>query len=167
VSQSRAGVVSALVRPPIRQSIVVHQRRDKTFETFVGRIGEWWPLTPFSTGTSRVVRVRFEEHVGGRVYEIWDDGTERDWGRVLDWEPPERFVMTWNITGEPTDVELRFTALEDGTTQVDLEHRGWERLTDAQLGKDCALPGGYLGGSFNRGWTIILGRFTALAEGDR
>jgi uncharacterized protein YndB with AHSA1/START domain len=153
--------------PPIRQLIVVRQQLDRTFATFVRRIGEWWPLTPFSSGTSRVVRVEFEENVGGRVYEIWDDGTERDWGRVLEWQPPERFVMTWNITGEPTDVELRFTSLDDGTTRVDLEHRGWERLTEAQLGEDCALPGGYLGGSFTRGWATILDRFIAAAEGER
>ncbi|HEY4226584.1 MAG TPA: SRPBCC domain-containing protein [Pseudolysinimonas sp.] len=158
--------VIPLARPPIRQSIVVRQLREATFATFVRRIGDWWPLTPFSSGTDRVVRVEFEEHVGGRIYEIWDDGTERDWGQVLEWRPPERFVMTWNITGEPTDVELRFTDLDDGSTRVDLEHRGWERLTEAQLGEDCALPGGYLGGSFTRGWATILRRFVAATEGE-
>lgn len=167
MSETQNASVIPLVRPPIRQSIVVRQHRDRTFETFVRRIGDWWPLAPFSWGTDRIDHVEFEEHRGGRIYEIWDDGTERDWGRVLEWTPPEVFVMSWNITGEPTDVELRFTALDDGSTRVDLEHRGWERLTEAQLGEDCALPGGYLGGSFTRGWTAILDRFIAAAEGDR
>jgi hypothetical protein len=160
----RANVIP-MERPPIRQSIVVRQERDRTFSTFVRRIGEWWPLTPFSWGTGRVVRVEFEQRLSGRIYEVWDDGTERDWGRVIAWHPPESFVMTWNITGEPTDVELQFTALDDGTTRVDLEHRGWDRLTEAQLGEDCALPGGYLGGSFERGWRTILGRLITAAEG--
>jgi hypothetical protein len=39
-----------------------------------------------------------------------------------------------------------------------VEHRGWEALTDAQLGADCALPGGYAGGSYAAGWALILGR---------
>lgn len=71
--------------------------------------------------------------------------------------------MTWNITGEPTDVEL----LSNGTTRVDLEHRGWERLIEAQLEKDCAVPSACLGGSFTRGWRTILGQFTIAAEGER
>jgi hypothetical protein len=33
-----------------------------------------------------------------------------------------------------------------------MAHRGWEKLTDEQLAKDCALPGGYAGGSFDQGW---------------
>lgn len=167
MSEMRHAMVTPLARPPIRQSIVVRQQRDRTFETFIRRIGEWWPLTPFSSGTGRVARVVLEEQRGGRVYEVWDDATGRDWGRVLMWQPPELFAMTWNFTAEPTDVELRFTALDDGSTRVDLEHRGWERLTEAQLGEDCALPGGYFGGSFARGWATILDRFIATAEGDR
>ena len=151
MSDAQRTNVIPLERPPIRQSIVVRQTRERTFDAFVRSIGDWWPLVPFSMGADRIVRVEFEQRLDGRIYEVWDDGTERDWGRVIEWQPPERFVMTWNITGEPTDVELSFTALDDGTTRVDLEHRGWDRLTEAQLGEDCALPGGYLGGSFERG----------------
>ena len=166
MSESLRSNVVPLQRPPIRQSIVVHQERDRTFWTFVRRLGDWWPLTPFSWGADRVARVEFEERLSGRIYEVWSDGTEHDWGQVIAWQPPELFVMTWNITGGPTDVELRFTATDDGTTRVDLEHRGWERLTEAQLGEDCALPGGYLGGSFERGWRTILGSFLTAAEKD-
>ena len=165
MSDAQRTNVIPLERPPIRQSIVVRQTRERTFDAFVRSIGDWWPLVPFSMGADRIVRVEFEQRLDGRIYEVWDDGTERDWGRVIEWQPPERFVMTWNITGEPTDVELSFTALDDGTTRVDLEHRGWDRLTEAQLGEDCALPGGYLGGSFERGWRTILGAFVTAAEG--
>lgn len=155
--------VLPLVRPPIRQSIVVRQSVQRTFDTFVGKIGDWWPSVPFSNGQHRVVGVTFETERGGRVYETWDDGTEVEWGEVLEWSPPRRFVITWNVKGVPTEVEMRFE--EDGdATRVDLEHRGWERLPEALLAEDCALPGGYLGGSFVKGWAIILGRFTATAE---
>ena len=44
------GTVTALRRPPVRQSIVVRSGRRHTFETFVRTIGVWWPVTPFSAG---------------------------------------------------------------------------------------------------------------------
>jgi hypothetical protein len=30
-------------------------------------------------------------------------------------------------------------------------HSGWEKLSDEQLAKDCALPGGYLSGALGLG----------------
>ena len=101
---------------------------------------------------------------GGRVYESWDDGTQVDWGTLRAWEPPERFVMSWNITSVTTEVELQFTALGPALTRVAVEHRGWEALTEEQLAADCALPGGYAGGSFERGWARILACFAAAAD---
>ena len=60
--------------------------------------------------------------------------------------------MTWTMTPAPTEVELTFTALAHRLTRVAVEHRGWEALTEEQLGEDCALPGGYAGGSYAAGW---------------
>jgi uncharacterized protein YndB with AHSA1/START domain len=160
------GEVLAFQRPPIRKSIVVRRGRDAVFAAFVRTIDRWWPVRPFSMGEDRVASVTFERRRGGRIYETWHDGTEREWGIVLEWVPPEGFVMTWNASGTPTEVELRFTAEAMDRTRVDLEHRGWENLSEAQLRADCALPGGYLGGSFNRGWDVILGAFLDAAERD-
>jgi hypothetical protein len=156
--------LTTLHRPPVRQSISVRSSQDHTFDVFVREIGTWWPLQPFSFGTDRVRQVTFERELGGRVFETWDDGTVHEWGRVLIWQPSERFAMTWNITGTPTEVELSFTAEADNRTRVDLEHRGWDKLTEAQLSEACALPGGYLGGSFSAGWTRILRCFSDRAE---
>jgi uncharacterized protein YndB with AHSA1/START domain len=158
------GNVTTLRRPPVRQSTLVRSDREHTFDTFVRTIGIWWPVTPFSAGQDRVRDVTFERCEGGRVYETWQDGTEVDWGSLLTWEPPERFVMTWNMTSVATEVELTFVALGPALTRVAVEHRGWEKLTDSQLAKDCALPGGYAGGSFDKGWAWILGRLAAAAE---
>ncbi|MHC1559628.1 SRPBCC domain-containing protein [Actinomycetospora sp. C-140] len=153
--------VTPLHRPPIRQATTVRSGRAHTFDVFVATIGQWWPLQPYSAGKDRVREVLVEQRVDGRVYERWDDGTEVDWGRLLAWSPPERFVMTWNITPLPTEVELTFTALGPSLTRVAVEHRGWEALSEAQLGEDCARPGGYRGGAFVRGWEEILGAFAA------
>jgi uncharacterized protein YndB with AHSA1/START domain len=170
MTQSRqdqsAGQVTALRRPPVRQSVVVRSDRPHTFGTFVRTIGVWWPVTPFSAGRDQVRDVTFEQHAGGRVYETWQDGTEVDWGEVRVWEPPERFVMTWNMTTVVTEVELTFAVLGPALTRVSVEHRGWEQLTEEQLARDCALPGGYSGGAYSRGWTMILARLaTAAAAG--
>ena len=162
---SAAGTVTALRRPPVRQSVLVRSDRQHTFEVFVATIGTWWPVNPFSAGKDRVRDVTFERWPGGRVYETWHDGTEVDWGEVLVWEPPARFAMTWNMTSVVTEVELTFAELGPALTRVALEHRGWEQLTEEQLARDCALPGGYTGGAYREGWARILGCLAAAAEG--
>jgi len=157
--------VTPLRRPPVRQSTVVRSDREHTFDVFVRTIGIWWPVNPFSAGKDRVRDVTIEPRTGGRVYETWQDGTQVTWGELLAWDPPERFVMTWTMTPVPTEVELTFRVLGPALTQVEVEHRGWEALSDEQLAEDCALPGGYLGGSYAAGWTRILAQMVAAAEG--
>ena len=149
-------------RPPIRQATVVRRDVAHTFSSFVTTIGRWWPLRPISADPGRAVDVVFEQHLGGSVYERWDDDTTVVWGEVVVWEPPRRFVMTWRMTPATTEVELRFRPLGPALTRVEVEHRGWEALSEADLAKQCALPGGgYLGGSYHRGWTLILESFLA------
>jgi uncharacterized protein YndB with AHSA1/START domain len=160
-----AAPVTPLRRPPVRQSTLVRSNRDHTFEVFVRTIGVWWPLKPFSIGGDRARDVVFEQRAGGRVYETWHDGTVVVWGELLAWEPPARFVLTWNQTPVATEVEIAFAAVGPELTRVTVEHRGWENLTDEQLGEDCALPGGYRSGAYATGWARILDRLAAAAEG--
>jgi hypothetical protein len=132
-----------------------------TFDTFVRTIGVWWPIDPFSLGKQRVRDVTVEPRAGGRIYETWDDGTTVDWGELLAWEPPTRFVTTWTATPVATEVEFSFQALGPSLTRVAVEHRGWEALTDEQLAEACALGGGYLSGAFTEGWQRILASYAA------
>ena len=50
----------------------------------------------------------------------------------MAWEPPRRLVYLWHLRADrrdATEVEIRFTALGGaGTTRVDIDHRGWDRL---------------------------------------
>jgi uncharacterized protein YndB with AHSA1/START domain len=134
--------VTAPDRPPVRQATLVRSGVDHTFDVFVRTIGRWWPRQPFSVGGDRVRDVTVEPRPDGRVYETWDDGTVREWGRLLAWQPPHRLVMSWACTPAVTEVELTFTALGPALTRVAVEHRGWEALNAEQLGRDCAQPGG-------------------------
>lgn len=145
-----------LGHPPIRQATVVRSDAEHTFRVFVAEIGTWWPVVPFSLGDNRVAGVTVEPRRGGRVYETWDDGREVAWGEVLAWEPPARFAMTWTITAQVTEVELTFRPLGPALTRVELEHRGWERLSGEQLREV---------GAFAEGWTRILSAFRTAAEG--
>ncbi|GLW12691.1 ligand-binding SRPBCC domain protein [Microtetraspora sp. NBRC 13810] len=162
-AQSRPPVVP-LRRPPVRQATLVRSDIDHTFDVFVRTIGVWWPVRPFSAGQETVRDVTFEQHTGGRVYETWQDGTTVQWGELLAWRPPHGFTMTWTGTPAPTEIELAFTALGPALTRVTVEHRGWEALSDAQLSEDCALPGGYTGEAYSKGWATILACFAAAAE---
>ena len=151
-------------RPPVRQSTIVRSEVDRTFEAFVRMLGAWWPVEPLSIGKGRVRDVTMDPCLGGRVYETWDDGTTVDWGEVVVWQPPGRFVMSWVHTPAPTEVELAFTPLGPGLTRVTVEHRGWEHLTEEQLGEDCAAPGGYQSGAYSAGWLLVLERFAQSVE---
>ncbi len=66
---TRWPVVTALRRPPVRQSTLVRRDAQHTFDTFVTTIGNWWPVQPFSAGKDRVRDITIEQHPGGRVYE--------------------------------------------------------------------------------------------------
>jgi hypothetical protein len=153
-------------RPPIRQATTVRSEVEHTFTVFVREIGTWWPTPTISAGRDQVRTVTVEPHPGGRVYETWHDDTTVEWGRLLVWEPPHRFTMSWLCTPAPTEVELTFTALGPALTRVGVEHRGWEALSEAQIREDCALPGGYASGAFSTGWTRILGALARAAEAD-
>ena len=101
-----SGSVTALRRPPVRQSVVVRSDRRHTFDKSSGPSASGGPSPRSRPGWDQVRDVTFERREGGRVYETWQDGTEVDWGEVRVWEPPERFVMTWNMTSVVTEVEL-------------------------------------------------------------
>ncbi|MHA6783496.1 SRPBCC domain-containing protein [Pseudonocardia saturnea] len=157
---------TALRRPPIRQATTVRSDQEHTFSVFVREIGTWWPTPTFSAGREQVNAVTVEPHRGGRVYETWHDDTTVEWGRLLVWDPPHRFTMSWTCTPAPTEVELTFTALGPALTRVAVEHRGWEALSEAQLREDCALPGSYAAGAVTTGWARILDALTRAAETD-
>ena len=134
----------------VKKTLVVNCDVDRAFDVFTREIGSWWPVQSHSIGGDKITEVVFEEHVGGRIFERHADGGEGEWGRVLVWEPPMRFVMSWypgNDDTVATELEVRFEA-EGDATRVDLEHRGWEILAaDAQQTRD----------NYDNGWPTVLG----------
>ncbi|MDX1661795.1 MAG: SRPBCC domain-containing protein [Gemmatimonadota bacterium] len=138
--------------PPVEKSIFVPWDPETAFDRFVHRIGEWWPLETHSVGTDRARTCAIEPREGGRVYETWDDGTERRWGTVTEWAPPERLAFTWHPGRSETtrqQVVVTFDAEGDGT-RLDVVHGGWERLgEEAEETRRGYSPG----------WDHVLGRY--------
>ena len=149
----------------VRTSIVVNAPPARAFSVFTAGIDTWWPRS-HTIGDSPLAEMVLECRPGGRAYGVGEDGSESDWGRVLAYEPPQRIVVSWDISlawkheldpAKASEFEVSFTPEGDGRTLVVLEHRhldrhgeGWEAMRDA-----VGSPGGWGGG---------LGAFAKAAE---
>ncbi|WP_458316630.1 SRPBCC family protein [Mycolicibacterium brisbanense] len=147
----------------VTRSVTVPLSRERTFDLFTARIGEYWPRE-HSIGTAPQVDVILEPHAGGRWFERGEDGSECDWGRVVAWEPPSRVVLLWQLDADwkfnpdfETEVEVTFTEVEPGRTRLDLTHRNLDRYGEraGQMRSAFESPDG---------WTGILDRFVGRAE---
>jgi uncharacterized protein YndB with AHSA1/START domain len=151
---------AAVYVEPVLKTLNVRATPARAFEVFTAGMKRWW-IPDFTINPTRaaIADVVIEPRAGGRWYERGSDGSECDWGRVLVWEPPARLVLAWQINAQyqfdaalQTELELCFTALAKGETQVTLEHRHLERLgTSAADARD----------QLNGGWGSLLERFAA------
>lgn len=142
---------------PVRRTLVVNAPMETAFEVFTQDIDSWWPRT-HHIGKSAMRRIAMEPHAGGRCYSEHVDGAAHEWGRVLAWEPPHRLVLAWLITHEwgyqpevlrGSEVEVRFSPLGGGATQVELEHRFFDRHGDGGEAMQAAVDA-------PNGWTLVL-----------
>lgn len=144
---------------PVHKELVVSLPQETAFRLFTDGINRWWPLLTHSVGEERAVTCYFESRVGGRIYEVMEDGNQAEWGKVLVWEPFTRVVFSWYPGRTPEsyqEVSVTFRATTHGTL-LELVHSGWETLGDqAQLIRE-----GYV-----TGWDYVLGQYTGVAESE-
>jgi uncharacterized protein YndB with AHSA1/START domain len=137
----------------VRKSVTVKANAEQAFRVFTDGFDTWWPRG-HHIGNAPMKKAIIEGTAGGRCYTEQVDGTECDWGTVLIWEPPQRFVMAWQIDehwkyepdlAKSSEVEVRFTPEPDGSTRVDLEHRYLERHGAGAAAIKTAIeaPGGW------------------------
>ena len=138
---------------PVRKSILVNAAPERAFEVFTAGMTRWWDPA-HHLGKTALKAVVLESRVGGRWYEIGEDGSECEWGKVLAFEPPSRLLLAWQIDShwqyDPeflTELEVRFIP-EDGGTRVELEHRNLDRFGAAAPEVRAAFdaPDGWMGG---------------------
>jgi uncharacterized protein YndB with AHSA1/START domain len=138
----------------VRKTVTVDCAVEEAFRIFTADAMSWWPVDTHSIHGTAVKEVIFEPDVRGEVYEVAESGERGHWATVLEWEPPNRLVLAWNIlerAGELTEVEVRFLP-EDGGTRVELEHRGWENVEVEAVEKRA---------NYDTGWDFVLGSYAA------
>jgi uncharacterized protein YndB with AHSA1/START domain len=112
----------------LKKSVTIQAPAEVAFRVFT-QLKSWWPLDSHHIGKAKAIDARIEPKAGGRWFEIGEDGSECNWGRVLAWEPPKRIHLTWEIdadwkanTAVKSEVEVRFIAEGPNVTRVELEH---------------------------------------------
>jgi uncharacterized protein YndB with AHSA1/START domain len=139
---------------------------DRAFRVFTEGMGTWWPLETHSIAVDQELgqkadTLKIDTREEGRIQEILEDGSARDWGGVVAWEPPHRVLFAWKPNDRPTpptEVEVRFSP-ESGETLVQLEHRGWDR----QGGASDEIRPLY---ASEGGWTLVLELYRKAAESE-
>ena len=121
------------------------------FKAFTEEIDLWWvrgPINFWSDG-GRVVEVRCEAGVGGRIMEILDDPSASEVlerARITRWEPGA--LLAWESSLDDVETEVRFVPTGGGT-RVTVEHRipaggqdrggtAWSRVVPSWFGRWCA-----------------------------
>ena len=149
----------------VRNTIVVEAPIERAFSVFTDGFGSFKP-PEHNILAVEIAETVFEPRVGGHLYDRGVDGSECRWARVLAYEPPNRVVISWDISPQwqletnpekASEVEVRFVAEAPDRTRVELEHRklerhgeGWEGVRDGVAGEE--------------GWPLYLQRFAEQLE---
>jgi uncharacterized protein YndB with AHSA1/START domain len=149
----------------VHSSIVVEAPIERAFKVFTEDFDRIKPREHNMLAVD-IAETVFEPRAGGRVYDRGVDGSECQWARVLAFEPPERVVISWDISPQwqietdpdkASEVEVRFIAETPDRTRLELEHRnldrhgeGWEGVREGVAAAD--------------GWPLYLQRYADLAN---
>jgi hypothetical protein len=167
VTRTLSEGVEQMTATPASSSItcetVVKVPLKDAFQVFTAQMGRWWP-PEFHIGAAALKDVIVEPRVNGRWFERGIDGSERDWGRVLQWQPDALVALSWQLTShwqfdpdesKASEIVVRFKPDAPNATRVELEHRYFERHGPDANAVRAAVSG-------DQGWAGILRRFSAV-----
>jgi uncharacterized protein YndB with AHSA1/START domain len=149
----------------VQAHVVVDAPLERAFSFFTDRFGSFKPRE-HNLLAVEIAETVFEPFVGGYLYDRGVDGSECRWARVLAYEPPNRVLLSWNISPrwqletdleQTSEWEVRFIAETPKRTRVEVEHRnlerhgaGWEAVRDGVAAPD--------------GWPLYLKRFAEVVK---
>jgi uncharacterized protein YndB with AHSA1/START domain len=151
----------------IRTSIVVKAPIDRAFRVFTEDFGAFKP-PEHNMLDVEIAETIFEPRVGGHLFDRGVDGSECRWARVLAYEPPDRVVISWDISPQwqietdldkTSEVEVRFISDGPDETRVELEHRNLDRHGDGWEGTREGVGGA-------EGWPLYLQQFAVVLSKD-
>ena len=147
----------------IRTDVVVDAPQDRAFRVFTEEFDKIKPREHNMLEVDIADSV-FEPRKGGRVYDRGVDGSECQWARVLAYEPPDRVVISWDISPQwqietgpekTSEVEVRFIPEGPDRTRLELEHRNLDRHLDGWQSLREGVDSG-------DGWPLYLRRYAEL-----
>src|SRR5688572_15850364 len=112
----------------VRASIVVAAPIVRAFKVFTEDFGSFKPAEHNLLNVA-IAETVFEPKVGGFLYDRGVDGSICRWARVLAYEPPNRVLMSWDISpqwqletdrSKASEWEVRFIAETPQRTRVEI-----------------------------------------------
>ena len=149
----------------VHAQVVVDAPIDQAFRVFTEEFDRIKPREHNLLGVE-IAETVFEPRVGGHVYDRGVDGSECRWARVLAYDPPNRIVISWDISPQwqietnlekTSEVEIRFIAEGHQRTRVEIEHRHLERHGEGWPASRDAVRG-------DGGWPLYLQRLVVLLQ---
>src|SRR5690606_40657219 len=89
------GAIMTSTQTAVRHETTVAVPVEKAFAVFTEQFDRIQPRERNLPGVP-ILETVFERHVGGHVYDRGEDGSVCAWARVLAFEPPTRFVISWD-----------------------------------------------------------------------
>ncbi len=132
----------------IASQVEVRADPDTAFHAFTDELDLWWvrgPINHWSGG--RVLAMRCEPGIGGRLLEVYDDSTgdALELARITAWEPGRR--LAWRSSVDDVETEVSFQPSGAATTVkvvaripaggVDRGGTSWTRVVPKWFGTWC------------------------------
>ncbi|MCL1593222.1 MAG: metalloregulator ArsR/SmtB family transcription factor [Actinomycetia bacterium] len=147
--RERHAMTQQLTIEPVIKVLELDVSREQAFELFTLRMGDWWPVLTHSIATTNVQDIIVDDHVGGTIREVTNEGVEHEWATISGYNSGERIQFSWYpgaTSDQATHVDVRFDATPAGS-RVTLVHSGWEiRGDDGQRIRD----------NYQSGWDLVL-----------
>ena len=135
---------------PVKHSVVVAAPIARAFKVFTEDFGSFKPRE-HNLLSVPIAETIFERKVGGHVYDRGVDGSECRFARVLAYDPPNRLLLSWDISprwqietdlARTSEWEVRFTAeAESCRACCSAPDRGGSRMTAPNLASSSRSSG--------------------------